>query len=115
MRVAEKSPKKRAGVESIQFWRARTYPCSEDLAREGGEVAGAGADVEEAEALTQVERLDRRPINPWSGEMLHAIPEGHINVADLLIAAVIGRVDEEAAVDRAEGLDHALGADRAVV
>ena len=49
------------------FWRARTYPCSEDLAREGGEVAGAGADVEEAETLTQVERLDRRPINPWSG------------------------------------------------
>ena len=47
--------------------------------------------------------------------MLHSIPEGHINVADLLIAAVIGRVDEEAAVDRAEGLDHALGADRAVV
>jgi len=31
---------------------------AEDLARDGGEVAGAGADVEEGEAWPEVERLE---------------------------------------------------------
>ena len=75
--------------------RGWAHLLAEDLGGESGEVAGAGADVEERQPHRQLERLERRRVDARRAQVLHPVAEGRVDVQHL-VGRVVGRVDEVA-------------------
>lgn len=95
---------------------AAAYVLAEDLAREGRKVPSARAHVQKGETLAQLEGLECGTVDGGRREVLDAVAKGQVDVANFLAAAspVVGRIDEEPAVDGLEGSNDGLGADGAV-